>query len=169
MPIATQPDHPSPVKPKRQGRRLLVVVAIIVVAAIVILAVILTSGINTPRHHITAYGETLHTTIHTPEGNSTETIPVWVPADDQYRVGSQIEWDESFHNAQGGIRNITSIVCTTPGFTFAGSTPALPVTLPNSVTIQEGAIVLTLVFNAPSTQYIGPLNYTIYYDLYLSS
>jgi hypothetical protein len=169
MSIATQPDNQSPVKPKGQGRRLLVVGAIIAVVAIVILAVILTNGINAPQHHITAYGETLHTTIHTSEGNNTETIPVWVPADDQYRVGSQIEWDESFHNAQGGIRNITSIVCTTPGFTFAGSTPALPVTLPNSVTIQEGAIVLTLAFSAPSTQYIGPLNYTIYYDLYLST
>jgi hypothetical protein len=167
--IINQSTQQSPVKPNKQVRRLIVIVGVIAVVAIIILAVILMSGINLERHQITAYGETLFTTIHTPSGDSTVTIPIVVPADDQYRVGGQIKWDESFHNPNGGVRNITSIVCTTPGFTFAGSSPGLPVTLPNTATKEEGSIMLTLAFDTPSTPYVGPLNYTIFYDLYLSA
>ena len=165
--IINQSTQQSPVKPNKQVRRLVVIVGVIAVVAIIILAVILMSGINLSRHHITAYGETLFTTIHTSTGNSTVTNII--QTDDQYRVGRQIEWDESFHNPNGGVRNITSIVCTTPGFTFAGSSPGLPITLPNTTTKEEGAIMLTLSFDTPSVEYTGPLNYTIYYDLYLSA
>ena len=156
-------------KPLRRNMKPLVIVATIAVVAVIVLGVILISGFNLPRHHITAYGELLFVSHHSSSGEviDTDTTLIWVPVDDQYMVGRQIKWDETFHNPGTGVLNITSIVCTTPGFTFAGCSPALPATLPNTATKEEGAIMLTLTFDTPSTQYTGPLNYTIYYDLFV--
>ena len=166
-PVTAQPVDNMKAKPKR-SMRLLVILASIGVVAVVILAAILISGFNVPRHQITAYGETLFITDHSSTGEviDTGTTLVWSPSNDHYRVGGQISWDESFHNGGSGVMNITSISCTTPGFTFVSSSPAFPQTLPNTPTKEAGAITLTLIFDAPSTQYIGPLNYTIFYDRY---
>jgi hypothetical protein len=155
-------------RPRKRSLRLLVIIASIGVVAVVILAAILLGGFNLPSHHITAYGETLFITSHSSSGDviDTNTTHIWAPSNDHYRVGSQVKWDESFHNGGSGVMNITSILCTTPGFTFVGSSPALPQTLPNTPTKEDGAISLTLTFDAPSTQYTGPLNYTIFYDHY---
>ena len=148
--------------------RLLVILASIGVVAVVILAAVLISGFNVSRHQITGYGENLHIRNHSSSGEviDTNTTLIWSPSNDYYGVGGQIKWDESFHNGGSGVMNITGILCTTPGFAFVSSSPALPQTLPNTPTKEDGAITLTLTFDAPSTQYIGPLNYTIFYDRY---
>jgi hypothetical protein len=166
-------DEPAPnngTEPhaKNHTKRLVIIIASIGIVVIIILAAILITGFITPRHHITAYGETLFITDHGPSGEviDTDTTLGVYPSNDHYMVGKQIKWSESFHNGGSGVMNITSIQSTTPGFTFVGCSPALPVTLPNTPTKEDGAIELTLTFDTPSTQYTGPLNYTIYYDHY---
>jgi hypothetical protein len=80
------------------------------------------------------------------------------------KVGSQFSIEIPDHNEGDGLLNIVNIACNTTGFSLLGVSPALPVTLPNTVSVESGNVTLRISFLVPKEQYVGPFDFTVFYE-----
>jgi hypothetical protein len=85
-----------------------------------------------------------------------------------YSVGLPVTITEPFWNVASGTMSITNIVANTTGFALIDTNPSLPVAVPNSPDASHGNVTIAISFLAPTTQYTGHFEYTVYFDSYLT-
>jgi hypothetical protein len=85
-----------------------------------------------------------------------------------YSVGLPVKITEPFWNVASGAMSITNIVANTTGFALIGTSPSLPVAVPNSPDASQGNVTIAISFLAPAMQYIGHFEYIVYFDSYLT-
>ncbi len=149
---------------------LLVTILLIVVLAVALFIVFggLFSSDNSSKIAFTAFNQHLIIYPH----NTDDTTPVTydIPLNSfngPYDVGQQMTIQIPYsYQGEVGTENITRMECNTSGFSLASVSPELPLELPNTRD-NEQPITLTITFNAPSTPYSGPFDFTVYYDQYL--
>ncbi len=119
---------------------------------------------------LTVVNETQMISTHTSSGIITTSKVLLL---DQYAGKSlkntQLNLVEQYYNGNNGTLNVTKIVTNTPGFKIVSITPSLPVTVPNSPSMDAGNVSIRVTFDYPSLPYSGPLNYTVYFDYYPTS
>lgn len=122
-----------------------------------------------PSYHLlTSVLEVQYVTTHFGSANNTVKYLRWHnDTAGLYQVGKPINITEPFWNIASGNMSITSIVANTTEFTLIGTDPSLPVSVPNSPDAIHGNVTVVISFQAPTIQYIGHLEYTVYFDEYL--
>ena len=63
-----------------------------------------------------------------------------------------------------GTLKIANIVSNTKGFELTNVSPSLPVTLPDTATVEEGNVTLRMTFSTPTIKYSGTFDFTVFYD-----
>lgn len=119
-------------------------------------------------HTLTSVLETQYVTAHLGPQTSTAVYHHWHNLTaGLYPVGVAMSITEPYWNVQSGSMSITSIASNTTGFAFAGTSPQLPVAVPNS---PDGSTNVTVIitFSVPSTPYAGPFEYIVNFDSYLT-
>jgi hypothetical protein len=157
---APLPAQPSLATKKKRNRRIVVVVVAIVVVVVVAFGVYYLTSF-----HFSIWNEHQVVTVHNPQGNVNSTaLYAWQDAG-YFQIGRQIKFDVPYNttNPSPSVTVLTRIVCNTPGFTFVGSSPSLPIVLSNDPNVN---ITATLTFDSPSSAYNGPFDYTEHFDYY---
>lgn len=160
-----QPVYQPPLQSEaKQATKTSRIVIAIVVIAIISAIVYIASGsgiLSLGQNRLTVVRVTQVITIHTLFGTTTSTnVVTQDKAAGQYPAGRQIVISWPIYNAvSSSTLQLTKVECNTVGFRFAGSSPALPFTAPNT-----GSTLLELTFDTPSTPYNGPFDYTLYLD-----
>jgi hypothetical protein len=150
---------------KRKRRNLWVVITAVVFLIIILGALFAFVFFVGPQHDLTVFNEHLIIYSHTASGVQTITYLFHLDAG-KYPAGKQMVIEIPYHYQGTGTENITRMECNTPGFSLLSVSPALPVKLPNTPTIEEGSITLKITFDTPSEPYTGALDFTVYYDQY---
>jgi len=175
MPLQQSPQNssPHPVKEKSMKRKYLwLLITVILIVILVVAAFVVFFGgfhpANGTQITFTAFNE--HLVIYPHNTDNTQPVNYNIPLsgfNGPYVVGQQITIQIPYsYSGETGTENITSMACTTSGFSLASVSPELPVQLPNTRD-NEAPITLTITFNTPSTPYTGPFDFTVYYDQYL--
>jgi len=113
---------------------------------------------------ITSVTETQMITVHSSSGTTVLKNVIQHPdLMGHYLSGSQMTFSELYRYTGLGRENITNIVANTTGFSFASSSPSIPVAMPNST---QPWLILSMTFNVPLSQYNGSFNYTVFFDQY---
>jgi hypothetical protein len=166
-PASPQLEQPSKNRQnnKRKKRNTWIALAA-VLGFIIILSAIAFAFFGGPQHNLTAFNEHLVIYSHTSSGTQTVTYLFHLDEAGKHPAGKQIVIEVPYHYQGIGIENITRMECNTPGFNLAGVSPALPVRLPNTPTIEAGSITLKITFDTPQEPYTGAFDFTVYYDQY---
>ncbi len=111
--------------------------------------------------------ETKVTTIISSTVNQTSTLVYedsnWTAT---YEPGKNFTISESLYTASStGVAVLTSVVSNTMGFVFETSEPSLPALVPYAANVTEATQKIQLTFQAPSENYSGPFEYTVYFTL----
>jgi len=115
-------------------------------------------------NNITSVTETQMIAIHSSSGTTVHKNVIQHPdLAGQYPSGSQMTFSELYRYTGLGRENITGIVANTTGFSFASSSPSIPIAMPNST---QPWLTLSMTFNVPSAQYNGSFNYIVFFDQY---
>ncbi len=164
---------PPAVKEKSNKRKYLWLPIAIILVVVLLVAVFVvffggSNSVDSTKISFTAFNE--HLVIYPHNTGNTQPVNYNIPLsgfNGPYPIGQQITIQIPYsYEGEVGTENITSIACTTPGFTLASVSPQLPVQLPNTRD-NEAPIALTITFDTPSTPYNGPFDFTVYYDQYL--
>jgi hypothetical protein len=164
QPEQNPPNHPINKRKKRNTR---IAIAAVLGFIIILSAIVAFAVFGGPQHNLTAFNE--HLVIYSHTASGTQTVTYLFHLDDEagkHPAGKQIVIEVPYHYQGTGIENITRMECNTPGFNLAGVSPALPVRLPNTPTIEAGSITLKITFDTPQEPYTGAFDFTVFYDQY---
>lgn len=137
----------------------------VVIVIILVLAVVCFFLLKKEHFTFTYFEETTVFTFHYSSGTVTNTQPGHWLRDYECEVGEQMSFWIRPYNGGKGTLIMTAVTCDITDLKFAGSTPALPVTLPNTKVLEED-VKDTPAFNTPSTKYNGPFLFIFHYDWY---
>lgn len=166
MPSDQPPEISEPqAVPSSGKRRKKVMLIAIAIVAILVVAALGYLVLKKERFSFTVFEGTNITTYHYRSSTETKTSGWEWTNDEPFYVGEPMDfWIRPFNGGNGTIV-LTSAASEVTGFTYSHSSPALPVTLPNTDDPNEG-IQVTLTFATPSTGYSGPFHLILHYDWY---
>lgn len=161
-------DQPAGKPGKNRFNIILVIITLLVVIAIIGIILITQQGGHTDQvNTLTVVNETQVIATHTSSGIVTTSKVLLL---DQYAGKSlkntQLNLVEQYYNSNNGTLNVTKIVSNTPGFKIVSVTPSLPITVPNSPSMEAGNVSIRITYDYPSLPYSGPLNYSVYFDYF---
>lgn len=114
------------------------------------------------KNVLTTVTETQVVTVHSSGGTEVQTFHIAHPEfAGEYDVGESFQLEEPYRYTGPGRSNLTAIASGAPGFVLISCHPALPLTLPNST---QPYVWVSMGFDSPSGRYVGPFNYTTYFD-----
>jgi hypothetical protein len=156
----------------KKSNRKIIYVLFIVVAILVVGVVSYFLLRNDNLYTMHGIKEIKITTIHSSSGNHTYTFVYensnWRAT---YELGKKLTIHEPLYTntTDPGITKLSSVICTTPGFTLSESSPVLPTDVPYAFDLAASTETVNLVFQTPTTPYTGVFEYTMYYDFTLTS
>jgi hypothetical protein len=156
---------PPPEKSKKSKRRWLIPAVALIV--IVLVASVAVYSFSSKPINLTAFNEHLIIYSHSSSGNETVKYNFQLNSyAGGYQIGQQIVIKVPYsYGGSSGTESIKNMTCDTSGFSLVSVSPQLPITLPNTRDNQQ-PITLTITFNATTTPYNGPFDFTVYYDQY---
>jgi hypothetical protein len=126
---------------------------------------------NNNRYTMHGIKETKTTYIHSSSGTQTYTTIYenndWKAT---YELGKNLTLHDPLYtnSTVPGTTKLTSVVCTTSGFTYLESFPTLPADVPYASDVSTSTEIVDLIFKTPTTPYTGVFEYTLYYDYTLA-